>query len=356
MADDLGERTEEATPRRRQEAREEGNVARSQDLTSALLLVVATVAVWAASMPMLRRGTIVLEQALDGARLADPLNIETARDAALTLGWFALLVALPVLVAAWGAAYLANLLQIGWLFSAKAAQPKLSKLNPMRGFQRIFGISGLVKVTLDSLKVFVVMLVAGLTVAQHRDRIIVLPYLEVMPALAQIGRLMLDLALRVLAVLLLLGVLDYLYQKWKHSRDLRMTKQQVKDELKQTEGDPEVRRRRFRMQQQIAQQRINAAVPKADVIVTNPEHVSVALAYEPERMGAPRVVAKGADYLALRIRQIAMQHGIPIVQRPPLARALYKDVPVGREVPPQFYQAVAEILAYVYRLSGRKAG
>jgi flagellar biosynthetic protein FlhB len=135
-----------------------------------------------------------------------------------------------------------------------------------------------------------------------------------------------------------------------------MTKQQVKDELKQTEGDPEVKRRRMKMQQQVAMHRISAAVPKADVIVTNPEHISVALQYDAERMNAPTVVAKGADHLAIRIRQIAMKHGIPIVERKPLARALYKQVQVGQEVPPDLYAAVAEVLAYVYRLSGRMAG
>ncbi|MHC5023403.1 MAG: EscU/YscU/HrcU family type III secretion system export apparatus switch protein, partial [Planctomycetota bacterium] len=167
---------------------------------------------------------------------------------------------------------------------------------------------------------------------------------------------LLTLALRVVAVLLLLGFIDFFYQKWKHTQDLRMTKQQVKDEMKQAEGDPEVKKRRLRMQQQIAMQRINASVPKADVVVTNPEHIAVALQYDANRMNAPRVVAKGADFLALRIRQIAVQHGIPVVERKPLARALYREVPVGREVPPEFYQAVAEILAYVYRLGGRVAG
>ena len=151
-------------------------------------------------------------------------------------------------------------------------------------------------------------------------------------------------------MLLLLGIIDFAYQRWKHAQDLKMTKQQVKDEMKQTEGDPDVKRRRMRMQQQIAMQRIAAAVPRADVVVTNPEHVSVAISYEAERMSAPIVVAKGADFVALRIRQIALANGVPIVERPPLARALYRQVAVGQEIPPDFYNAVAEILAYIYRL------
>jgi flagellar biosynthetic protein FlhB len=147
-------------------------------------------------------------------------------------------------------------------------------------------------------------------------------------------------------------LIDFLYQRWKLNNDLRMTKQQVKEEMKQSEGDPEVKRRRMRMQQQIAMQRISTAVPKADVIVTNPEHISVAIQYDQATMRAPKVVAKGADFLAMRIRQIALQHDIPIVERKPLARALYKEVAINQEIPPAFYKAIAEILAYVYRLAG----
>lgn len=355
MADDLGERTEEATPKRRQEAREEGNVFKSQDLAAALLLTAVTIAMWMATMPSLGKGKLLLEALLDGS-LSIGLDTASLYEVTVVVLGAAVRIALPILLALWLAAYFSTFLQVGWLFTVKAVQPKLGKLNPLKGFQRIFGISGLVKVTLDSLKVLLVVVVASLTMYQHREEMVLLPYLGLMQAMGKIGWLIFDLALRVLAVLLLLGVLDFLYQKWKHAKDLRMTKQQVKDELKQTEGDPEVKRRRQRIQQQMAMHRLSSAVPKADVIVTNPEHLSIAIQYDGEKMNAPRVVAKGADYLALRIRQIAMQHGIPIVQRQPLARALYKSVEVGREVPPEFYQAVAEVLAYVYRLSGRKAG
>ena len=149
----------------------------------------------------------------------------------------------------------------------------------------------------------------------------------------------------------MLGLIDFMYQRWRYSADLKMTKQQVKDEMKQSEGDPDVKRRRLRMQQQIALQRISTAVPKADVVVTNPEHISIAIQYDQATMRAPKVVAKGADFLAMRIRQIALQHGIPIVERRPLARSLYKDVAINQEIPPAYYKAVAEILAYVFRLS-----
>lgn len=355
MAEDLGEKSEEPTPKRRLEAREEGNVSKSQDLSAALLLGVVTVGIWVAAMPMLGRGKIVLEHLLDGS-LGNALRVEDVTAIATHVAGATVRIVLPILLVAWAAAYLSHFIQVGWLFAAKAVQPKLSKISPIKGFKRVFGINALVKATLDSLKVLIIVVVVTLTVMQYSDRMLVLPYLTVLAALSQIGWLMLDLAARVLAVLLVLGILDFFYQRWKHTKDLKMTKQQVKDEMKQTDGDPETRKRRMRMQQQIAMQRVSSAVPKADVIVTNPEHISIAIQYDADKMNAPKVVAKGADFLALRIRQIAMQHGIPIVERKPLARAMYKSVPVGREIPPEFFQAVAEILAYVYRLSGRKAG
>ncbi len=356
MADDLGEKTEEPTPKRRQEARDEGNVAKSQDFSAAILLTVGTVAIWFAAMSMLGQGRIVLENILDGNTLIDPLRPEQAWDAVKYIAAAAMRVLLPFLLVCWLAGYIGNFLQVGWLFTMKAVRPKFSKLNPLKGFQRIFGISGLVKVTLDSLKVLIVVIVSTLTIYQYRETVILLPYLTILQSLSEIGWLLLDLAFRILAILFILGILDLVYQRWKHTKDMRMTKQQVKDEMKQSEGDPEIKRRRHQLQQQAAMQRIGSSVPKADVVVTNPEHISIAIQYDPDAMGAPRVVAKGADFLALRIRQIAMQHRIPIVERKPLARALYKDVGVGQEIPPDFYQAVAEILAYVYRLSGRKAG
>ncbi len=355
MADDLGEKSEDATPKKREEAREEGNLARSQDIAGAGLLLIGTLILFAVSMPMLSQGSRIMAAVLDFKRIADPFDPSSAGDIAGFVGMKSIRIILPFLLFIFLGAYLTHFWQVGWLIAPKAIQPKLSKLNPSSGFSRIFGISGLVKATLDSGKVLVVVLVAGHAINQRGEEIATLPYLSMMQGMGRVGWMMLDLAFRILAVLIVLGFLDYIYQKWKHSNDLKMTKQQVKDEMKNTEGDPEVKKRRMRMQQQIAMQRLSTAVPKADVIVTNPEHIAIAIQYDHETMPAPKVVAKGADFLALRIRQIAMQHDIPIVERKPLARALYKDVEVGQEVPSQFFEALAEILAYVYRLNGRMA-
>ena len=351
MADDLGERTEDATPRRRQEAREEGQVARSMDLSSALLLVGAVATIAMAGVPALVAFRHMLEGAIDGDTIASPIETDNIATVLGRHAWPIVTVAVPMLLVIWALAYVATFCQVGWLFAPKVAAPKLSKINPISGFKRIFGLNALVKAGLDSFKVALVLLVAVITIVQYNHTIIALAQLSMLEGLNEIAKLLLDLAIRVLAVLLILAVFDYFYQRYKLARDLRMTKQQVKDEMKQMDGDPDVKRRRMRMQQQLALQRISTAVPKADVIVTNPEHLSVAISYEQGSMNAPKVVAKGADYIAMRIRQIALQHGIPIVERPPLARALYKQVRVGQEIPPDFYKAVAEILAYVYRLS-----
>jgi len=356
MADDLGERSEDATPKRKLESRQEGQVAKSVDLSGAVLLALTTIAVAAAAAWMLDSGRVVMEQVLSSLATPDAVDMGSVGGIAWSVGAAGVRIVTPVIAVAWLAALLSQVGQVGWLFAPKAIMPKANKLNPMAGAKKIFGLSGLVKAGMDSLKVLVVVLVAVFTIYQYGDRILVLPYLAMTECLATTGTLMLDLAIRLLVVLIVLGIIDFAYQRWKHREDMKMTKQQVKDEMKQSEGDPEVKRRRLRMQQQIAMQRIQAAVPRADVIVTNPEHLAVAIQYDAETMRAPRVIAKGADYLAQRIRQIGMRHGIPIVERKPLARALYAEVAVGQEVPPDYYAAVAEVLAYVYRLNGKMAG
>ena len=354
--DDMGERTEEATPRRRTEARSSGNVARSQDLAGAMMLLAVTILTAVVLFPVLGQFKVVLEAVLSGDTLGSPIDPGHAVTVISYVAVAAARIAAPLLLVVLVVAIVSHFVQVGWLFSTKALMPTLNKLNPLTGFRRIFGLSGLVKVLMDSAKVIVVLTVVVLTLMQYRERVLVLGYFSVLQGLHEAGWLVFILALRLVVVLLLLGVLDFYYHKWKHNQDLKMTKHQVKDEMKMNEGDPEVKKRRFRMQQQISMQRVSAAVPKADVVVTNPEHVSVAIQYDAERMHAPTVVAKGADFLALRIRQIALMRGIPIVQRPPLARALYRQVGVNQEIPTEFYHAVAEILAHVYRLQGRMAG
>jgi flagellar biosynthetic protein FlhB len=355
MAEDLGERSEDATPKRMREAREEGNIAKSGDAAAALLLLIGTFSLVVGLGPLLDAFARMIRTALDPAIAADSVMPEALDEVTRPiLLSFAIITAI-VLSLGLVASYLVHVWQVGFLVSTKALAPKLTRLNPISGATRLLGKHGVIKTAFDFAKLGVVGAIAWVTIGDLLRSLVTLPAFE--PQLAAIvgGGMLFDLAVRIAVALLILGLLDFMVQQWKHKTDLKMTKQQVKEEYKQSEGDPEVKRRRFQIQRQLAMQRIQTAVPKADVIVTNPEHISIAIRYDAESMHAPRVVAKGADHLALRIRQIARQHGIPIVERKPLARALYKQVPVGGEIPPDFYKAVAEILAFVYRLDGAEA-
>jgi flagellar biosynthetic protein FlhB len=352
MAEDLGEKTEDPTAKKLREAREEGNIARSTDAASALMLLVVTLGIFAGIVPFFDAFLRLLRSAFDPSLQLDAVRLETLDEAVRPAVRTGLVVAVPVLLISMVAVYIANVWQVGFNVLSKPLMPKAQRISPLSGVKRIFGGHGLMKTVFDILKLVVVAVVAYVTVGDFARRIVGLPALEPALAAAAAGWMLFELALKIAAALIVLALLDYWWQRFKHQRDLRMTKQQVKDEYKQTEGDPEIKQRRFQIQRQIAMQRISGSVPKADVIVTNPEHLSIAIQYDADTMRAPKVVAKGADHLALRIRQLAKQHGIPIVERKPLARALYKQVAVGQEIPPDHYKAVAEILAFVYRLDG----
>ncbi len=355
-SDELGERTEPPTTRRKSEARRDGNVAKSPELGAALMLVTGTLLVAWLGPGILGDFKSVLANVLTDDVLGSPLAVSDASTVAKYVAVAGMRIALPILLLLAVAAYVFQFIQVGWLITLKPLQPDLGKLDPIKGAKRLVSLNSWFKAALSVVKLAVIMLVVVLTIYQYRREIITMAYLNPIQGVGKSALLVLNLAIRILAVLILLGLIDFAYQRWKHNQDLKMTKQEVKDEMKAVEGDPLVKRRRYRMQQSIAMQRINAAVPKADVIVTNPEHISIAIKYDAEKMAAPTVVAKGADYLALRIRQLALLNSIPIVERPPLARALYKQAAVGQEIPPDFYNAIAEILAYVYQLEGRMAG
>ncbi len=355
-SDEMGERSEPPTARRKNEARLEGNVAKSSELGGAMMLVAGTVLIASLGPGILGNFKTVLAAVLTDDVMGSPLVVADAAKVASYVAAAGVRIAMPFLLLLAVAAYVFQYIQVGWLFTLKPLHPKLEKLDPIKGAKKLLSLNSLFKAALSVVKFAIVMLVVVLTIYQYRGEIVTMAYLSPVQALGKSALLVLDLSIRLLVVLILLGLLDLVYQRWKHYQDLKMTKQEVKDEMKAVEGDPLVKRRRYRMQQNIAMQRINAAVPQADVIVTNPEHISIAIKYDVQEMAAPTVVAKGADYLALRIRQLALLNSIPIVERPPLARALYKQAAIGQEIPPDFYNAIAEILAYVYQLDGRMAG
>ncbi|MBX3386109.1 MAG: flagellar biosynthesis protein FlhB [Phycisphaeraceae bacterium] len=354
MAEDMGEKSEQPTGKRLADARQNGQIAKSQLLGATIdligaVLILAVLGGWfvRSLLELMRRG-------LDG-RSGAGLTWDSTQPVLLESARHALIIAVPVLVLMFVVAGLAQFLQVGWLFTLRPLKPKFTRLNPVSGVKRLFSKRNVVKTLVNVVKLAAMVAIAQTVVQVNKPAIVGLPMLDPGPALVLVGRIMLEMCLWMLAFMLILALIDYVYQRYQHKQDLKMTKQEVKDEFRSMEGDPKVKGRRLRMARQIALQRIQSAVPSADVVVTNPTHFAVALKYDSDRMAAPTVVAKGVDVLAMRIRQLAMMHGVPIVEKPPLARALYHEAPVGRQISPQFYQAVAEVLAYVFRLSGKKA-
>ncbi len=352
MAEDLGEKTEEPTPRKLEKARGEGQIAKSTDLASALGLAGATVILWVFAGPSLDRLGRLVEH---GLRTSGDDLVDGAAGMLSSAASVGLAVLAPLVMAAWIAAYLSHVWQVGIGFRTKLVEPSLEKIDPIRGFKRIVGVQALVKGGMDLGKTTIAMGVAGVVSWRMHDTLVVLPEYPASQGFMVIGQLMFELAVVIAIALLILAVFDFMFQKWKHRKDHRMTKQEIREEHKDMEGDPHVRQRRMQMARQMSMQRVAQSVPTADVVVTNPEHISVAIRYDDGQMNAPVVVAMGVDHLALRIRRIAAQHGVPIVERKPLARLLHGSVDVGDPIPPDAYAAVAEVLAYVYRMNGRAA-
>jgi flagellar biosynthetic protein FlhB len=353
MADDFGDKTEAPTPQRRQKAREQGNIARSQDLVAAVMLLGFMVLLDVSGMGVMNALSAVMSAFLGRESLSDL----TASGLMPHITDSALVVAramLPLLGGVVLIAVLVNVLQVGFFASTARLAPNLAALNPAKGLSRIFGgKQALLSVVMNAAKLALVTWVAYAAVRDRISTIVMVQQYDFLQIFGIAADVLYRLAIRLGIVLLVLAILDYAWRRWKHESELKMTKQEVKDEMKRMDGDPQIKARRREIARQVALQRMRRDVPGADVVVTNPTHYAVALKYDQGDMHAPRVVAKGADYMALRIREIAAAHGIPILERPPLARGLYRLVEVGQEIPEQFYAAVAEILAYVYELTGK---
>jgi len=352
VAEDLGERTEDPTARRLRQARDRGQVPKSQDLTSAVTMLAAVIVFVGLGGVSLQRGSSFMTRFLAGEVEGDQFATSSIGQAVSYVAREGAYIITPILLFVFVIVLASQIAQVGWLFTTYPIKPRLSKLNPVAGVQKLFNKRNLVKSVVNSGKLAVVIIICVIVIGSNVGEIVRLPYLGFRQAFYAMGLLVLELSVWLLVLLLVLAFIDLLFQRWQHRQDLKMTKHEVKDERKDVEGDPQVRGRRLRMAMEIAMQRARHEVPDADVIVTNPTHYSVAIRYAPETMNAPRVVASGVDQMALRIREIAIAHGVPLVERPPLARALFYGVPPGQEIPPQHYEAVAEILAYVYRLSG----
>lgn len=354
MAENNFEKTEAPTPRRKQEARADGNVARSTDLTAAFMLLAGIVALHLLGMRICDGLITATRVMLGSEHFANPTRIEGLGETTYYSAYMFAVALGPVVLAIAAVGLLASLGQVGFLLTFKPLEPNFGKLSPLKGAANLFKMRAVMRLVMSLLKVVVIASVAIWFVMRDMPNILHIAEMSALQGFGAAGTIIYSLALKLVILLMIIAMIDYAFQRWQHEQDLKMSQQDVKEEMKRMEGDPQIKQRRTRVARQLAMQRVAQAVPKADVIVTNPTHFSIALQYESGSMRAPKVIAKGADFMAMRIRQIAIAHGIPLVERKSLAQALYRGVEIGEEVPPEHYAAVAEILAYVYRLSGKK--
>ncbi len=351
MAEDsFQEKTEPASDKKREEARRKGKVPRSVELNSAFVLLFGMLILsFGGSALMGGLGNVmrsVLRQS--GTTTLTLTNLHgMAAQGALTVGAILAPVVLGIMIVGVAVAYV----QVGFVYSPEVLRPTLEKVNPLNGIRKILvSRRSMMELAKSLLKVFLVGLVAWWSIQDVIAESPALVQSDIPGLLGFIGQSAFSVGLRTGLVFMVLAVLDFFYQRFEHEREMRMSKEEVKEETKATEGDPMVKSRVRSIQRRIAYRRMMAAVPKADVVVTNPTHLAVALKYDPEEMRAPTVVAKGADLVALKIKEIALAHDVPMVEDRPLAQALYRSVDIGGEIPEKLFQAVAQLLAYIYRL------
>ena len=350
MADDA-EKTEEPSAKKIEDARKEGNVPKSQDTSAFLTLLVAVVVVYFATAFITEH--IEKLYRYYSAMIGVELTPRVAYEIALTTFTELILMVIPVAAVVAFAGILASVAQFGFIFTTKPLVPNFSKIDPIKGLGKLFSVKKLVESVKTTAKVAIVFVVAFFYLIQDIHE---LPTVINMPLEHQIAWLTEKIILLVavmLMVLFILAMIDLFFVRFQYFKDLRMSKQEVKDEYKQMEGDPQVKARIKKIQMEMAQKRMMAEVPTADVVITNPVHYAVALRYHKDKENAPRVIAKGIDNMALKIKEIALENEIQVVENPPLARELYAKCDIDEIIPENFYQAVAEVLAFVYKVKNK---
>ena len=348
-SEEFGDKTHEATPYRRQQAREEGQVVRSQDLASAALLIGGLLAMWYFGGNLADFFGRLASDYLGGDAWLT-IDPQTTVHETASLAWRLSIAVLPLLALLMLAAIVAQMGQFGFLYLPQKLALDWQRINPLPNAQRIFSLTSVVHLGFGLLKVGLIVGVAAWSLWAEKVRIMNLAEQSTPEIAVYLLNTLLWTSLKIGGALAMLAVFDYGYQFWKHEQDLRMTTQELKEEVKQQQGDPQVAARRKQIQRQMVLHRLSTTIPKADVIVTNPTHFAVALQYDYEKMAAPVVIAKGIDLLARRIRELALQSNVPVVERKELARALYANVEIGQQVPTEQYAAVAEVIRYVYQL------
>jgi flagellar biosynthetic protein FlhB len=356
MAEDSDlEKTEQPSQRRLDQAREEGQAARSRELSTFSVLFAGGAGLWLMGSAL---STQLVKLLRDGLTLDTTLafNTDLLLPRLHTLSLEVLVSFLPLLLLLLVTAALSPLLLNGWIFSLKPLQPNLSKLNPIAGIGRMFSINSLVELGKAIAKSLVVGGIGAWAIWHNKDSVMMLVAEPLIAALPHLGYLLWMSFVTIMGGMFLIASVDVPFQLWEHNKKLKMTKEEVRQEARESEGDPQVKGRIRSMQREMARRRMMANIPTADVVVTNPTHYAVALSYSEKGMGAPIVVAKGSHLLAARIREIAITNNVPILEAPPLARALHKHTELGQAIPEALYNAVAEVLAYVYQLRRYRQG
>lgn len=353
-----GEKTEPATDKKLSDARNEGQVAKSREVANCLglLALFLVLKIWVGAM-----GTEFL-QLFSGVYVRIPEAIkmyggqvpEGELFAVLKYGLVQIMIIIaPMFIVGFLVSFLSDYIQVKWKVTGKPLKPKFNKLNPISGMKRIISINSIVELIKSIAKIGLVIYVAYSYLNGKKETIFYLYSMPLMQAIQLSGELVIEMGLRIALVYLIIALADYAYQKIKFAKDMRMSKQEIKEEYKQQEGDPQIKGKIRQRMREASQRRMMQDLPKADVVITNPTHYAVAIKYDPEQYEAPIVLAKGEDYLAQKIKEAAKENHIEIVENKPLARMLYANVEVGQLVPPELYQAVAEVLAFVYHLQGK---
>ena len=358
FADSAADKTEEPTSKKLEDARKEGQVAKSQEISNAvgLFALFLMIRFYAGTLGgnFLGLFNYVYNEIPDAIKMYEgniPIrSIERMLGLLLTR---ILLWALPFFIVGFIIAFITNLLQVGWKVTTKPMQPKLNKLSPAKGIKKIFSTKSIFELGKSLLKIIAIVAVVYAFLVSQQESIFLLYDIPLFTGIQMLGSLVVNMGLRVAFVYLIIAIIDLIYQRRKFHKDMMMTKQEVKDEFKEAEGDPQIKSKQRQRMQEASRRRMMAELPKADVVITNPTHYAAAIKYEQGVDDAPVLLAKGADLVAQRIKEIAAEHEIEIVENKPLARMLYTNVEIGQEVPPELYQAVAEVLAYVYHLQGK---
>ena len=346
-----GEKTEKPTPKKREDIRKKGEVAKSKELSSVVVLFSGLFAMGIYGSFMLSKVQEITKSLLSNPTITD-LTIHGVMEFSRHLIISFVVILAPLLAAVFAGAVLSNIAQVGFMVSGELIKPKFSKLNPFKGLKRLVSMQSVMELFKSMVKLIIVGATAYLTITHEMDNVSMLGELELVSIFHYIFATFYKIFLKCSIAMLVLVVIDYAYQRWEFEKRIKMSKQEIKDEYKKTEGDPQVKSRIRAIQMEMARKRMMQDVPKADVIITNPTHFAVAIKYNGLEMNAPKVIAKGAGEIAARIKSLAADHNIPVVENKELARNLYKLVEIGREIPADLYQAVAGVLAYIYKLKG----